>query len=267
MANRDIELSVIVPVFNRERTIAKNLKIIEGAIAEFEKNFEIITVNDGSTDNTLRELKKVQSTKIRVCGYSRNKGKGFALSYGFSKARGKLIAFLDCDLDLHPRQLKEFYNHIATHHIVIGSKRHPRSVVSYPLKRRILSALYQTLISLVFGLNVRDTQVGIKLAKRTLLEDVLSRLVVKRYAFDLELLVVAHKLGYKIKEAPIVLNYQFDGTGINIKAIWHILVDTLAIAYRLYWLRYYDKKHTCFGMAGYPQSLVWRGRKGYRPLS
>jgi hypothetical protein len=128
--------------------------------------------------------------------------------------------------------------------IVIGSKRHPLSKVHYPLVRKILSWGYQKVIRVLFGLNVRDTQVGMKLYRRKVLEDVLPRLLVKRFAFDIEILSVANHLGYtKIYEAPIVLEFN-NASSITSKSfwiiIWNMLIDTAAVFYRLRLLRYYD---------------------------
>ena len=125
---------------------------------------------------------------------------------------------------------------------VIGSKRHPESKVYYPWFRKILSWSYHKFIYFLFGLKLKDTQSGIKLFKKSCLDVVLPKIAVKKYAFDLELLVIANKYGFRVKEAPIKLSYKFSGTGINLKEIYYMFVDTLAIFYRLRILRYYDKK-------------------------
>jgi hypothetical protein len=126
--------------------------------------------------------------------------------------------------------------------VVIGSKRHPQSQVEYPKFRRFQSAIYQLVVRLLFNLNVRDTQTGLKLFRRQVLHEALPLLAIKKFAFDLELLVVAHQLGYrKILEAPISLDYQFEST-VNLRAAWRVLWDTAAIFYRLRILRYYEHR-------------------------
>ena len=98
------------------------------------------------------------------------------------------------------------------------------------------------MIRLLFSLNVRDTQTGLKLFRRDVLLDVVPLLAVKGFAFDLELLVVSTKLGHtKIIEAPIDLAYQFEST-VDLHAVWRILWDTAAIFYRLRILKYYDRR-------------------------
>ncbi len=128
--------------------------------------------------------------------------------------------------------------------IIVGSKRHPASKVHYPLFRKILSFGYQVLIRLLFGLQIRDSQVGLKLYRREVLEDVLPRLLVKQFAFDIEILAVAQHLGYKrIFEAPVELD--FTGiTSITSTNFWIVVLrmlwDTLAVFYRLRVAHYYD---------------------------
>jgi hypothetical protein len=125
---------------------------------------------------------------------------------------------------------------------VIGSKRHPQSEVAYPRFRRLQSAIYQVVVRLLFNLKIRDTQTGLKLFRRQVLEDTVPLLAIKKFAFDLELLVVAHQLGYRnICEAPIRLNYEFNST-VNLRAAYRVLWDTAAIFYRLRILRYYQRR-------------------------
>jgi hypothetical protein len=124
---------------------------------------------------------------------------------------------------------------------VIGSKRHPDSKVAYPTFRRFQSATYQLVVRALFDLDVRDTQTGLKLFRRQVLEESLPLLAVKRFAFDLELLVVARFLGYRnVREAPISLAHQF-GSTVNLRSALNVLWDTAAIFYRLRVLRYYER--------------------------
>ena len=126
--------------------------------------------------------------------------------------------------------------------VVIGSKRHPESKLKYPWHRKIISNVYFFLIKIMFGLPLKDTQTGIKLFKYEVLKKIFPKVLIKRYAFDLELLVNAHHLGYKIAEAPITLNYQRFLGRIGLRAIYHTGLDTLAIFYRMYILKYYNGK-------------------------
>ena len=221
---KKIKLSVIIPMYN-EKNICNNLKEAIEIFDKFNRSYEIIAVDDGSTNNCFSEAKKVNSDKIQVVGYKKNKGKGNALKYGFKYTKGDYIAFVDADFEINPKQLRNFIKIIEEKNAgaVIGSKRHPKSRVYYPLMRRFMSRIYQGIIRILFNLKVRETQVGLKLFKSEVLKQVFPKIIVKRFAFDLEVLVNANLLGYKIVEAPIELKYKF-GSTIKLRSIFYILL-------------------------------------------
>ncbi len=237
------KLSVIIPVYNQQEFIYRNMHESLKTFKKYGKNFEIILVNDGSTDRTVEEASLIKDPRLRIVSYDVNKGKGYALKHGFQCVTGNVVTFMDGDLDIHPENVIGFFKYLDHVDMVIGSKRHPKSKVNYPLKRRFFSYFYHLFVDLLFGLDVKDTQSGLKLMKYDCLKEILPKVLVKRFAFDLELLVNARKSGYNIAEAPIKLTYNW-GTGsmVNMNAMKGIFVDTLAIAYRLYILRYYDRK-------------------------
>ena len=240
-------LSLIVPVYKQGRTIKKDLQEILAALAHFPIPYEIIVVVDGEMDNSKKEAQKVRSKQIRVIGYETNHGKGYAVRYGMAHSNGDVVGFLDAGGDLSPFALRLMFEHMCWYNadIMIGSKRHPVSKVEYPFYRKIFSFVYQLLIRLLFGLNIRDSQVGMKLYKRKVLEDVLPRLLVKQFAFDIEILAVAYHLGYRrIFESPIELNFAHVQSTITTRKFWYVISnmvrDTLAVYYRLNIRHYYD---------------------------
>ena len=241
MATKD--LSVVIPAYNEEKNIYKSLSETLKSLDSLGLDFEIILVSDGSKDSTVEEAKKVRDPRIKMYHYNRNRGKGFALKYGFKKSSGEKIIFLDGDSQIPSSQLSLYlsYMNSTDADIVIGSKRHPQSVVNYPTKRVLLSYGYQLLNKLLFNLNVTDTQVGLKLFKREVLEHILPKVLVKKYAFDLELLVNANYYGYKIQEAPVLINFSLDSK-INKRQILRMFIDTMAIFYRLRILNYYQRQ-------------------------
>lgn len=238
---KKVELSVILPSYNT-KDLANNILEIMDEIEKITKDYEIIVVNDGSTKEWKKELekiKKIKNKKIKILSYDVNKGKGYALKKGGLMAQGEKIIFLDSDLDIPPRQIKFYLNELKNNDIVVGSKRHPDSKIIYPASRKFMSSIYQKLNSILFDLNVKDTQVGIKGFDSKVLKKILPKLAIKRYVFDLELLVVANKEGYKIKEVPVEIEYKF-GSTINIKSVLNMLWETAAIFYRLKILKHYD---------------------------
>lgn len=242
------KLSLIIPAYRQAATIVRDVKRIEKILSQIRYPYEIIIVVDGYGDGTYRAAKRVNSSNIKTYVYMKNQGKGHAVRLGMTKATGDYIAFIDSGMEIDPNGISMLLEHMEWYNadVIVGSKRHPASVVNYPPNRKILSFGYQMIIWLLFHLNVRDTQAGIKIFKRKVLEKILPRLLVKKYAFDLEMLAVARRLGFKrIYEAPIKLKYNFAHYthASTMKTIANIFIDTLAIFYRLNILHYYEKKH------------------------
>lgn len=241
---RPIELSVVVPAYREGPRIHDNLARLVRELDTLGTGYEVIVVSDGNTDGTATEARRLGSPAVKVFHYPMNIGKGFALSLGVAQSSAPLVTFIDADMELDPANIRSFLNLMQTSHYdaVVGSKRHAESEVSYPAFRRFQSAVYQILVRVLFNLNVRDTQTGLKLFRREVLEQALPLLAIKKFAFDLELMVVASQLGYgSIREAPIKLDYQFTST-VNLRSAWRILWDTAAIFYRLRILRYYHHR-------------------------
>ncbi|MBD3355233.1 glycosyltransferase [Candidatus Woesearchaeota archaeon] len=235
------KLSLIVPVYKGEKFIAENLKQMKQSISKYFPNFEIIAVIDGYVDKSMEEAKKV--AEVKVLGYKDNCGKGHALKYGFQHCTGDFVTFVDSDMDLPPRQLKNFIPYMATADMIIGSKRHPFSKLEYPLSRKILSKGYQLFSWMLLGVGLRDTQSGLKLMKKEVLDVIMPLAMVKRHAFDLELCFLAEKHGFRCVEAPIHIDYKFSGTSISRNTIFKMFLDTLAIRYRYSILHHYQKEY------------------------
>ncbi len=237
------KLSVLMPMYNEELYAAANILETDKYFKNLKINYEIIVMDDGSRDMTFKTASKMKKKHIRIFRIKKNQGKGHALKEAFKKSKGDLIMFLDGDLDIHPRQFEALFEIMQKENadVVIGSKRHPKSVLHYPIKRKIVSTVYFFIVKLLFGLPLRDTQTGIKLFKREVLEKTFHKLLIKGYAFDLELLVLAHHYGYKISEAPVVVDYKGKYGHITFMTIFKILWDTLAVFYRLNIMKYYDK--------------------------
>lgn len=239
-------LSIVMPAYNEASSIAENVCETVQTMSALGVDFEIVVVDDGSMDGThvaAIDALRAWPDRVRVVRCWRNEGKGNALICGTAYSRGDYVAFLDADMDLHPEQLDHFFTVMNARGVdaVIGSKFHPESTVDYPRIRRIYSFFYYMLVRSLFGLPVRDTQTGIKLFKRRVLEHVLPRVLVKRFAFDLELLANVHHFGYSIVEAPVEVNFKRVCSRLRLPAVWSVFVDTLAIFYRMRILRYYDR--------------------------
>ena len=238
-------LSLVVPAYKQEKTIYKDLSRIDEVLRENVPNYEIICVIDGAVDNTLEEAKKLKSSKIKVFSYEINHGKGYAVRYGMARAKGNIIAFLDSGMDINPAGLPMLLEHMYWYDsdVIVGSIRHSASkVIGYPLKRKIYSIGYHLFTRFLFGLKITDSQRGLKIYKRKVLEKVLPRLVIKQFAFDIEILAVARKLGFtKIHDGPVEMDAtKFKYSSIKNSTVFSMLWDTIAVFYRINFLKYYN---------------------------
>jgi glycosyltransferase involved in cell wall biosynthesis len=243
-----MKVSIIIPIYKQEKTIAVDLKNICDTMSKTRWDYEVIAVVDGSPDNSYKEAKKVGHSNLQVYKYDNNKGKGYAVRYGMARATGDYVSFIDSGMDIDPNGISMLLEHMEWYNadIVVASKKHPASQVNYPVMRKLYSFVYYLLVKLLFGLNLKDTQTGLKVFKRQVLEKVLPRLLVKQFAFDIEILAVAKYLGFnRIFEGPVKVKLDFGSSTFSAfmicdRHIQAMLVDTLAVFYRLRILAYYS---------------------------
>jgi glycosyltransferase involved in cell wall biosynthesis len=234
-------ISIIIPVYNRADTLKASLQRIRDVISSISSNYEIIVVNDGSTDDTLQVMQGEQKSdsRLKVITYSGNMGKGYAVRKGVMDSRGGVVVFADGDLDISPIVISDYVKQLQSSELVIGSKRHPLSKVSVPASRRFLSRAFNLIVRLATGIKVGDTQSGLKAGNGDVLRAIFRLMLVKRYAFDVEMLAIANMLGIQTKEMPIELKLD---RRFKSKEVVRMFVDVLAVAYRYRIKRYYQKQ-------------------------
>lgn len=243
--NNTTELTMVVPYYNPGELVRKQVESLSAVLSSTGTEYEIIAVSDGSTDGSEAHLEQLKDPCVRSVRLDKNSGKGAAVRAGLLLGRGRYLGFIDADGDIDPSLLLPYLELIRLYEpdIILGSKRHPMSDVQYPPLRVAYSWGYQQLVHSLFRLRVRDTQTGLKLVRREALVDILPRMLEKRFAFDLELLVVARLLGYrKVFEAPIRIQHQFTST-VSWRSVRGTMLDTFAIWYRLHLLRFYDQPY------------------------
>ena len=237
-------LSVILPCYNLAASIQTNLKNLHALLEKQGFPYELIPVDDGSTDGTAEVLRNLADVTpaISPIVFPQNRGKGAALWAGFKIARYDWVLLLDGDFDLDPATLPAFCDvaKVSGADVIAGSKRHPDAQVEYPLRRRFFSALYHFLTRCTLKLGIQDTQSGMKLVRRAALEYAENRVLVKRFAFDLELFAVMLGGGFTFAEAPVRIHFGVRWGCLSWRVLWRTLMDTLAIAYRARVLHYYE---------------------------
>ena len=237
------ELSLIMPAYNEEENIGLVIERVDAIVRQMGLRYELIVVDDGSIDKTRAKVEDYAKNNghVKVVGYENNLGKGRALKTGFSHAVGDSVIFMDSDSDIEPKQVGYYIEALKDADVVVASKRHPQSKVDAPLIRKILSHGFNILVKLLVGLRLSDTQTGLKAIRRDAFLSVFSKLTVKRYAFDVELLVLTNLLGLRIVELPIVI--QLRGL-FGFREVCRMFLDLLGITYRLRVLRWYQRVMT-----------------------
>lgn len=231
----NIELSVVVPAYNEGEGICENLLKIAEEMDTLKVRYEIICVNDGSTDNTYAELMRAakQKPSIRPVTYEPNGGKGKAVKTGINEAQGEYIAFLDADLDIAPSHIGRYLAIMKCENadIAIGSKMHPESVLDYPFTRKVISVGYYIILKLLFHLNTHDTQTGVKVFKGELIKRVIGDVTTSGFAFDIEILAIAALYDARIIELPVTINFTRKNgfSRIGLKDIIKVFGDTISI--------------------------------------
>lgn len=237
------KLSIVVPVFNEARRLHENLDLLIGEVETYFDKFEVIVVSDGSTDETNLKLASFKHKDVRPLIFNKNQGKGNAVREGFKQATGDYVLFIDGGMEIHPREIRVFAGLMSLYEadIVVGSKRHPQSKIEYPLMRRMLSWCFQRLVRAFFKVDVTDTQVGIKMFRKDVIQAILPYLEVNRYGFDLELLSLAKVFGFgNMLEAPIRMDYFMKNDRVARAELFHIwrigyslLKDTVKLYFRV----------------------------------
>jgi glycosyltransferase involved in cell wall biosynthesis len=231
----ELDVTVVMPYFNPGRRLRATVDETVRALRASGVSFEVVTVSDGSTDGSELTLEGLSDDEVVRLVLPTRGGKGQAVRAGLERGRGRYLGFIDADGDVPPELLGDFVEVVRAEHpdVVLGSKRHPGSQVVYPPARRLYSWGYQQMVRLLFHLDVRDTQAGIKLVRRDVLVEVLPWMVEHGFAFDLELLVVANFFGYRhLVEAPVRIGRRFTST-VSVTVVAEMLRDTLAIWWRL----------------------------------
>jgi len=198
-------ISVVIPAYNEERRISKTLKIISDFFAGTQYSYEILVVDDGSTDKTAQKVKDLHLKKVRVLSYKINRGKGYAVNYGVSRAGGEFILFADADNSTPFEQIESLLANAAGKDVIIGSRYLPGSniKIKQPLSRRFGARFGNLLIRSILLPKIKDTQCGFKIFRKKAAREIFSRQTIWRWGFDIEILYIAKKLRYKIKEVPI----------------------------------------------------------------
>ena len=201
-------LSVIIPAYNEEKRIEKTLLSVDGYLSGQSYDYEILVVSDGSRDKTV-EIVSALAEKVKglkLIDNKENYGKGWGVRQGMLEARGDIRLFMDADNSTTIGQIEGFLPYFSEgYDIVIGSRRIKGAniVVKQPWTRDFLGGIFRFIVHILVPLGIADSQAGFKAFSKNAAEAIFSKQTILRWAFDVEILAIAKKLGFKIKEVPI----------------------------------------------------------------
>lgn len=235
------KLSVIIPMYNERKIAADTVKTLRSyADSHPEYDFELLFVNDGSRDDCAQIAEKAAAgdARVIVTGYPENHGKGRAVRFGMLKASGDIRVFTDCDLAYGCDVIVKFADALRERGcgVVIGSRNlSSDGYEGYTPMRRLMSKTYIKVIALAAGFKHTDSQSGIKCFSGEAAEAVFSRCEVDRFAFDLEALIIAEKLGFTVTEYGVkVINHRESESKVNpVKDTLRMLGDIRKIKKRV----------------------------------
>lgn len=200
-------LSVIIPVYNEEKRIGDSLEKIIAFLGEKDYSWEIVVVDDGCKDRTLEIAgEKVPAEHLNILINERNMGKGATIRNGMINARGELRLFSDADLSTPIEELDKLAAPVKEgYDVTFGSRamKESKLEVRQPWHRELMGRIFNLIVQILHLPGVKDTQCGFKLFTRKAAEDIFPRQKMPGFAFDVEILVIAKKLGYKMKEVPV----------------------------------------------------------------
>jgi len=206
-----MNLSVIIPAYNEEKRIGTTLTSIISYLEKFPKingDYEIIVIDDGSQDNTVKEVEKfsTKNTKIKICSNEKNSGKGYSVRKGILLGEGKYLLFSDADLSTPIEELEKLFFWIEQgYDIAIGSRslKESQIIIHQSWYRELMGKIFNKLVKFWCLPDFIDTQCGFKLFKKEAAKKVFANAKIKHFAFDVETLYLAKKYNYRLKEVPI----------------------------------------------------------------
>ncbi len=228
-------LSTIVPVYNEEENLEKNIKKYNTYLEKQDFDFEIIIVNDGSTDNTEKIAKSLsfQFSNIKLLSKKINRGKGSAVRDGLLAGSGDFLLFLDADNATSINHLEKAWPLLKNNDIIIGSRnakdaKGAKQINPQTLTKRILGTTGNKLINLLTSTNINDTQCGFKIFSRKSVDSIIPKTKINRWAIDVEILVLAKNQNLKIGIIPITW-YCGPNSRVGIKGYFSTLKELLSI--------------------------------------
>ena len=209
-----MKVTLCIPAYNEEKILTETAATVRAYMdATFGDDYEVIWIDDGSTDSTPALIESVCDDRFRSVVYTPNRGKGYAVRQGMLAAEGAVVIFTDCDLAYGLDVIKEMvdvFDADPTLDAVVGSRaKHPEGYAGYTFFRKVVSKSYLTLLRIWGGLHLSDSQTGLKGFRRDAAQMIFSRCEIDRFAFDFEAIMLGERMGAKFGEMPVkIVNHR-----------------------------------------------------------
>ena len=214
------KISVVIPIYNEEKNIINCIKSLHSYMSENFEDYEIILVNDGSTDSTEKIFltNAGNYANLKMVSYVKNQGKGHAVKTGMLETTGERIVCTDCDLAYGVEVIGEMAEKLSEYDLVIGSRNLTKEGhKGYNFARKLASKAYIKLLNLAAGFRHTDSQCGIKAYRGEAARKIFKHCQTKGFAFDLEALMIAEKAGYSIGEYPVsIINHSNESSKVSV---------------------------------------------------
>ncbi len=206
------ELSIIFPAYNEEVLIQNTLDRAVSYLNKLNISWEILVVDDGSQDKTSKIVREYGNKDVKLIRFPQNQGKGAALKKGMLAARGEYVIFSDADLSVDIRRSKDFLQVLKSADVAVASRRTKGSKIAIhqSFARESMGKVFTAITRFMMGVNLSDFTCGFKGFRREVAQDVFTQAKINRWAYDAEIMFLANKYGYKIKEIPVVWKNRED---------------------------------------------------------
>jgi dolichyl-phosphate beta-glucosyltransferase len=246
-------VSLVIPSYNGIDEILEALRKTQVYFAKQPYIHEVIMINDGSQDHTAATLKAVAANypELVILHNNRNRGKGYSIKRGILEATGHYVFYTDVDLAYPIETLESFLPPLmaGSYEVSVGSRVHEASTFSihcrhfrYVYRRYLMSRLFNWVVRISFGLRVMDTQCGFKGFRAEAAKVIFSRVGISGFTFDVEVLLIAKRLGYRVAELPVNVSYNGDASSVKVlRIVAQTLLDLMKISWWNHQGKYRDK--------------------------
>ena len=239
--SREFGVSIVMPIYQGEQLVKESVERVITAMRKTGKKFELIVVVDGIVDKTKNKLEKlmIKNSELRILSYRDNKGKGYAVRYGMSKAKMNYVGYMDAGHDIDTNSLANIVSSINDNldaQVFVADKMHPMSqIINVPYFRKVYSYGFRHFVATLFGSQMGDTQVGLKVFRKQVIAKLLKEniFMVDRFAFDVELMTKLIQNRVKILHCPVTVRRNGEKSSVGVGDVLRMAWDVVRLKFAL----------------------------------